>query len=58
MIVNAQDVKINKLNIRSAVSDFDLNAFLLELTIEENLFKPNIFAELGHNHICNIVFLQ
>ena len=46
MIVNAQDVKINKLNIRSAVSDFDLNAFLLELTIEENLFKPNIFAEL------------
>ena len=54
MIVNAQDVKINKLNIRSAVSDFDLNAFLLELTIEESLFKPTIFSEIVLSDSYNI----
>lgn len=46
MIVNAQDVKINSLNLRSALADFDLNAFLLELTIEENLFTPNIVGQV------------
>ena len=54
MIVNAQDVKINKLNLRSAIGDFDLNAFLIELTIEESLFKPTIFSEIVLSDSYNI----
>ena len=37
---NAQDVTVNQLRIRSALGKYDLTAFCLEITIEENLFKP------------------
>ena len=40
--VNVTDVKIKKLAIKSAIADFDLRPFMVELTIEENIFKTSL----------------
>jgi hypothetical protein len=40
--VNVTDVTIKKLNIKSAIADFDLRPFMVELTIEENIFKTSL----------------
>ena len=45
-IVNAQDVTINNLSIRSAVADFDLLSSFVELTIEESLFRSALTGNI------------
>ena len=45
-IVNAQDVSLNNLSIRSAIGDFDLVPLFVELTIEESLFCSSLTGNL------------
>jgi len=51
---NAQDVTVNDLSMRSALGKVDLTPFLLELTIEENLFKPGLVGNIVLSDSYNI----
>ena len=43
---NIQDVTVNSLSIRSAIATFDIEPFLVELNIEESLFKTSLTGSI------------
>ena len=51
---NIQDVRVNNLSISSALSDFDLSPFLVELNVEENLFKTSMTGSIVLSDSYNI----
>ena len=44
--VNATDVTIKKLEIRGATGKHDLNPYIQELSIYENIFRPALTATM------------
>ena len=51
---NVGDIKINNLTIRSAVAEFEISPFLVEMNIEESIFKTSLTGSIVLSDSFNI----
>ena len=52
--LNVQDVRINELSLSSAIAKFDITPYLIELNIEENIFKTSMTGSIVLSDSYNI----
>ena len=51
---NVSDIRVDELSIRTAIAEFDLKPFLIEMNIEENIFKTSLTGSIVLSDSYNI----